>query len=72
MISVKGEIARRNLKYKDVAAAAGIPATTFYRKLGSNAFSLAEARRSPAIELDRSNTSTVADFFTAETMLFCV
>ncbi len=45
MISVKGEIARRNLKYKDVAAAAGIPATTFYRKLGSNAFSLAEAGR---------------------------
>lgn len=44
-ISVKGEIARRNLKYKDVAREAGIPIATFYKKLHKDSFSLSEAGR---------------------------
>lgn len=44
-ISIKSEIARRNMKYKDVAAAVGIPVDTFYRKLKKNSFSLMEAAK---------------------------
>ena len=43
--SIKGEIARRNLKYKDVAAKVKISETSFYRKCKNNSFSLAEATR---------------------------
>ncbi|SDO85360.1 helix-turn-helix domain-containing protein [Selenomonas ruminantium] len=44
-ISIKGEIARRNLKYNEVAKAVGIKPQTFYRKLDKNSFSLQEAAK---------------------------
>lgn len=44
-VSIKGEIASRNMKYKEVAKAVGIPQVTFYKKLKKNSFTLPEAAR---------------------------
>ncbi len=42
-ISVKAELARKNVRYKEAARAVGISASTFYKKLEKNNFSLGEA-----------------------------
>ena len=44
-VSIKGVIAGRNKKYKDVAAAVKIRPNTFYKKLDKNSFTLAEAEK---------------------------
>ena len=44
-VSVKAELARRNVKYKEAAKAVGMSASTFYKKLDKNNFSLGEAER---------------------------
>lgn len=44
-VSIKGLIASRNRKYKEVAATVGIPQETFYKKLKKNSFSISEANR---------------------------
>ena len=44
-ISVKAELARKNMKYGEVAQAVGVPASTFYKKLEKNNFSLGEAEK---------------------------
>jgi len=45
MISVKAELARRNLKYAHVADKTHIPRSFFYKKLATNEFTLPEAER---------------------------
>lgn len=44
-LSVKAELARKNVRYKEAAQAAGISPSTFYKKLEKNNFSLEEAER---------------------------
>ena len=44
-ISVKAELARTNTQYKDAAKAIGMPASSFYKKLKKNNFSIEEAGR---------------------------
>ncbi len=41
-ISIKGELAARNIKYIDVAKKVNIPVTTFYKKLKKNSFTISE------------------------------
>lgn len=45
IINFKSEIARRNMKYKDVAMRVGIPLPTFYKKLRDNSFRMVEAAK---------------------------
>ncbi|MBQ7499089.1 MAG: hypothetical protein IJU00_14880 [Selenomonas sp.] len=42
-VSVKAELARKNMKYKEAARAVGMSASTVYKKLEKNNFSLEEA-----------------------------
>ncbi len=44
-ISVKAELARKNVRYADVAKRINMPASTFYKKLGSNRFSIKETEK---------------------------
>ena len=44
-VSVKAELARRNVRYKEAARAAGMSPSTLYKKLDRNNFSLDEAER---------------------------
>lgn len=44
-VSVKAELARRNVRYKEAALAAGMSPSTLYKKLDRNNFSLDEAER---------------------------
>lgn len=44
-ISVKAELARKNMKYKEAAKAVGMSASGFYKKLEKNNLSLGEAEK---------------------------
>ena len=44
-ISVKAEIARKNVRYANVAKKINMPASTFYKKLDANNFSINEVER---------------------------
>jgi predicted DNA-binding transcriptional regulator AlpA len=44
-LTIKGEIAGRGMKYREVAEKVGIPPKTFYRKLSNDSFTLPEARK---------------------------
>jgi predicted transcriptional regulator len=41
-ISIKAELARKNIRYVDVARKINMPTSTFYKKLGNNNFSINE------------------------------
>ena len=43
--SIKAEIVRRGMTYKEVAEKAGIPARSFYRRCKNNSFTMEEVGR---------------------------
>lgn len=45
MISIKGELASHNYKYKEAAKLTKIPKSTFYRRLQDNKFTIEEAEK---------------------------
>lgn len=44
-ISVKAELARKNMRYKEAAKVVGMSASGFYKKLEKNSLSLEEAEK---------------------------